>query len=108
MSGKLQRRQLDFVQSLNRDLLDRKKQSSQIEGVIESYELAFRMQSAVPELMDSNDENESTLNQYGINNRAPEHFGRQCLLARKFVESGVRYIQVSTDYTWDHHQKVNR
>ena len=106
MSGKLQRRQLDFVQSLNRDLLDRKKQSSQIEGVIESYELAFRMQSAVPELMDANDENESTLEQYGINNRATENFGRQCLMARRFAEAGVRFIEI-THGNWDQHRNLN-
>jgi len=75
VSGKLQRKQLDFVQSLNRDLLERKKQSSQIEGVIESYELAFRMQSAVPELMDIGDESRATLESYGIGNRATENFG---------------------------------
>ena len=106
MSGKLQRRQLDFVQSLNRDLLDRKKQSSQIEGVIESYELAFRMQSAVPELMDANDENESTLEQYGINNRATENFGRKCLMARRFAEAGVRFIEI-THGNWDQHRNLN-
>ena len=106
MSRKLQRRQLDFVQSLNRDLLDRKKQSSQIEGVIESYELAFRMQSAVPELMDANDENESTLKQYGINNRATENFGRQCLMARRFAEAGVRFIEI-THGNWDQHRNLN-
>jgi uncharacterized protein (DUF1501 family) len=106
MSGKLQRRQLDFVQSLNRDLLDRKKQSSQIEGVIESYELAFRMQSAVPELMDANNENESTLEQYGINNRATENFGRQCLMARRFAEAGVRFIEI-THGNWDQHRNLN-
>ena len=106
MSGKLQRRQLDYVQSLNRDLLDRKKQSSQIEGVIESYELAFRMQSAVPELMDANDENESTLEQYGINNRATENFGRQCLMARRFAEAGVRFIEI-THGNWDQHRNLN-
>ncbi|MGB0550810.1 MAG: DUF1501 domain-containing protein [Limisphaerales bacterium] len=106
MSGKLQRRQLDFVQSLNRDLLYRKKQSSQIEGVIESYELAFRMQSAVPELMDANDENESTLEQYGINNRATENFGRQCLMARRFAEAGVRFIEI-THGNWDQHRNLN-
>ena len=106
MSGKLQRRQLDFVQSLNRDLLDRKKQSSQIEGVIESYELAFRMQSSVPELMDANDENESTLEQYGINNRATENFGRKCLMARRFAEAGVRFIEI-THGNWDQHRNLN-
>ena len=106
MSGKLQRRQLDFVQSLNRDLLDRKKQSSQIEGVIESYELAFRMQSAVPELMDASNESKATLKQYGINNRATENFGRQCLMARRFAEAGVRFIEI-THGNWDQHRNLN-
>ena len=106
VSGKLQRKQLDFVQSLNRDLLQRKKQSSQIEGVIESYELAFRMQASVPELMDISDERQSTLESYGISNRATENFGRQCLMARRFAERGVRFVQVShsdSKVQWDQH-----
>ena len=106
ISGKLQRKQLDFVQSLNRELLQRKKQSSQIEGVIESYELAFRMQASVPELMDLNDESQSTLDSYGIANRATENFGRQCLMARRFVEAGVRFIEISHG-NWDQHRNLN-
>ena len=106
MSGKLQRRQLDFVQSLNHDLLNHKKQSSQIEGVIESYELAFRMQSAVPELMDASNESEATLKQYGINNRTTENFGRQCLMARRLAEAGVRFIEI-THGNWDQHRNLN-
>ena len=106
VSGKLQRKQLDFVQSLNRDLLQRKKQSSQIEGVIESYELAFRMQASVPELMDISDERQSNLESYGISNRATENFGRQCLMARRFAEAGVRFIEIAHG-NWDQHRNLN-
>ena len=51
-------------------------------------------------------ERQATLDQYGVGSEPTDNFARQCLLARKLAESGVRYIQVSTDYTWDHHQKV--
>ena len=57
--------------------------------------------------MSLDDETKDTHKLYGIGSGPTDNFGRQCLLARKFAESGVRYIQVSTDYTWDHHQKVN-
>ena len=79
---------------------------SSIEGLIANYELAFRMQSTMPAIMSLNDESKETLDLYGIGSEPTDNFGRQCLLARKFAENGVRYIQVSTNYTWDHHQKV--
>ncbi|MEI6540924.1 MAG: DUF1501 domain-containing protein, partial [Planctomycetota bacterium] len=69
-------------------------------------EMAFRMQSTMPQIMSLSDESKETLDLYGIDSEPTDNFGRQCLLARKFSENGVRYIQVSTDYTWDHHQKV--
>ena len=101
-----QRRQLDLIQSLNKRHLDRVEVDPRIEGLIASYELAFRMQSEVPQIMTLADESKSTLDMYGIGAEPTDNFGRQCLLARKFAEQGVRYIQVSTDYTWDHHTKV--
>ena len=60
----------------------------------------------MPRIINLNDETKETLDLYGIGSEPTDNFGRQCLLARKFAESGVRYIQVSTNYTWDHHQKV--
>lgn len=102
----LQRRQLDLIQSLNRQHLDKVQVDPRIEGVIASYELAFRMQAQVPQIMSIDDESQETHALYGIGEDPTDNFGRQCLLARKFAEQGVRYIQVSTDYTWDHHQKV--
>jgi hypothetical protein len=97
-----QRRQLDYIQSLNRDLKSRNESSAQIDGVIESYELAFRMQSALPEVMSLKGEKESTLSAYGIGNGATDNFGRQCLHARRMVEQGVRFVEIS-HANWDQH-----
>lgn len=102
----LQRKQLGLIQSLNRRHLRETVEDQQIEGLIANYELAFRMQSTMPQIMSLSDESKSTFDLYGIDSEPTDNFGRQCLLARKFAESGVRYIQVSTNYTWDHHQKV--
>jgi hypothetical protein len=100
-----QRRQLELIQSLNERHLRDVTYDPRIEGLIANYELAFRMQSTMPHIMDLNDETQETLNLYGIGSQPTDNFGRQCLLARRFAERGVRYIQVSTNYTWDHHQK---
>jgi Protein of unknown function (DUF1501) len=101
-----QREQLDLIQSVNRRHLHASGDDQQIEGLIANYELAFRMQSTMPAIMSLNDESKATLDLYGIGSEPTDNFGRQCLLARKFAERGVRYIQVSTNYTWDHHKKV--
>lgn len=100
----LQRQQLDLVQAINAMHLQNAQSDPAIEGLIANYELAFRMQSALPHVMNLEDETNETKSLYGIGNEKTDNFGRQCLLARKFAESGVRYIQVSTDYTWDHHK----
>ncbi|MGE0374584.1 MAG: DUF1501 domain-containing protein [Planctomycetaceae bacterium] len=105
-SPDLQRTQLDLIQSLNRRRLDDAVVDQHMEGLIDNYELAFRMQSTMPHVLTLNDEPQATLDLYGIGTEPTDNFGRQCLLARKFAEQGVRYIQVSTDYTWDHHRKV--
>jgi len=105
LSGELQRRQLDLLQSMNRERLEQDAVNSQLEGVIESYELAFRMQGAVPRLMDVSDETQATLDEYGIGERATDDFGRQCLLARRFAEAGVRFIELSHS-GWDQHNNL--
>ncbi len=108
LGSQIQRSQLDLVQSLNRAHLQKAKHDPGIEGLIESYELAYRMQAKAPPIMDLDAESSATQELYGIGHEPSDNFGRQCLLARKFAENGVRYIQVSTDYTWDHHQKVEK
>jgi hypothetical protein len=116
-----QRVQLDFVQSLNQNTLDSVGENPGIEGLISSYELAFRMQSEVPKLMDLSKETAATLKLYGIDSAngggaaglpgvgpgagGPSGFGRQCLLARRFIEAGVRFVEVTLG-GWDHHQKL--
>ena len=102
-----QREQLGLIQTLNRQHLEKLQADQGIEGLIASYELAFRMQSAIPGVMSLSEETQETLDLYGVDQKPTDNFARQCLLARKFAEQGVRYIQVSTDYTWDHHTKNN-
>ena len=99
-----QRRQLELLQSLNRQHLQQVEVDEQLEGVIESYELAFRMQSAVPQVMDLSRETAATMQLYGIDEGETDNYGRGCLLARRFAEAGVRYIQVSyRQGAWDQH-----
>src|SRR5437868_6538601 len=101
MSLELQRQQLDFVQQLNREHLHNAQVDDQLEGVIESYELAFRMQTEAPELTDLSKESAETLSMYGVDQTPTDDFARQCLLARRFAEKGVRFIQVSHSFKWD-------
>ena len=106
LSDKAQRRQVDFIQKLNQQKLKRENDHPGVEGAIESFELAFRMQDAMPELMDLTAESQSTLDLYGINDNDTSTFGRQCLMARRFVESGVRFVEV-THGNWDHHVRLS-
>jgi hypothetical protein len=104
-----QRRKLDFVRSLDQSLLHRLGHADAVESAIANQELAFRMQAAVPELMEITSESAATRSAYGLD--APyEHtrtFGRQCLLARRLVERGVRFIEVTCPSAggdrWDQH-----
>lgn len=103
LSPEQQRRQLDLIQSLNRQMAERDPHDSRVDGVIESFERAFRMQSAVPQVMDLGRETAATLDQYGIGKGRPsDSFGRQCLLARRMIESGVRHVECCDEF-WDQH-----
>ena len=100
-----QRLQLDLVQSMNRELLERERVHPGVEGVIESYELAFRMQGSLPGVMDLARESAATKDLYGIDDDETADFGRQCLLARRFVEAGVRFVELSHG-DWDQHRNL--
>lgn len=100
-----QRLQLDLVQSFNKERLEEDKANNELEGVIESYELAFRMQGAIPRVMDITDESSAIQQSYGIGDRQTDNFGRQCLLARRFAEEGVRFIELGTG-GWDQHNNL--
>jgi hypothetical protein len=104
LSTTQQRRQIDLVQSMNQDLLA-KTADSEVEGVIESYELAFRMQGELPSVLDVSKESAETLAAYGVGRGAPGEFGKQCLMARRLVEAGVRFVEVC-HAGWDQHQNL--
>ena len=106
LSAELQRKQLDLLGSLNRDRLEKDQVNPELEGLIESYELAFRMEGAVPAIMDTSTESEATLQAYGIGEKATNNFGRQCLLARRFAEAGVRFIELGLG-GWDQHNNLH-
>ncbi|RLS90127.1 MAG: DUF1501 domain-containing protein [Planctomycetota bacterium] len=99
----LQRKELDFLQELNAQHMARNGSDAALEGRIESFELAYRMQSAAPAVMDLNGESEATKKLYGMDEKKTEDFGTQCLLARRFAQAGVRFVQCTHSYKWDQH-----
>ncbi|MFD2256350.1 DUF1501 domain-containing protein [Luteolibacter algae] len=107
LSTSKQRLQLDFVKSLNQEKLGKEPHNPEVEGVIESFELAFRMQTEIPELLDIDSESQATKALYGIDNDITANFGRQCLLARRFAEAGVRFIEI-THGSWDQHRNLEQ
>jgi hypothetical protein len=107
LSPSEQREQLDLIADLNRQKLQREIYQPEIEGAIESFELAFRMQDEIPSVMDLSAESEATHQAYGIGSGKPtDVFGRQCLLARRMAESGVRFIELTAPTSWDHHFRL--
>ena len=108
VSSMAQRKEIELVQALNREKLQRDQVNPGVEGAIESFELAFKMQSEMPKVMDLTKETKQTLSAYGIGEgNATDDFGRKCLLARRMVEAGVRFVEV-THSDWDHHFKISK
>ena len=110
-----QQRQLDLLQSLNRAQagghVSGASRTSELDAVINSYELAWRMQMHAPHVTDLSRESPEMFAQYGIGEKETDDFGRQCLLARRMAEAGVRYIQVNyadngNNPRWDQHSKM--
>ena len=106
LSSRMQRQRLDALQHLNRFRLE-ETGDEEINARIEAYELAFRMQAAAPELIDFASETAATQELYGLDNENTKWFGSNCLLARRMVERGVRFVQLYHS-TWDHHGDLNR
>lgn len=100
-----QRRQLDLLQTLNQQRLAKDGTNERLESLIQSYELAFRMQTQVPALLDLNQESQHTLAMYGVDAEPTDNIGRMCLMARRFSEAGVRFVQISHGF-WDHHVDI--
>jgi hypothetical protein len=104
LSPELQREQIDLIQKLNHRKLDRDTFHPEIEGAIEAFELAFRMQKEIPDVLDLQSEPKSMLQLYGIGDPEMNRFARQCLLARRLAEAGVRFIEITAPVDWDHHR----
>ena len=106
-----QRRQFDLLQALNAEQLQRSPGDAELEAVIGSYELAYRMQTHAPGILDLSGETRATQQLYGIGTPVTDNFGRQCLMARRLAEAGVRYVQINygdnTDNpAWDQHSNL--
>ncbi len=108
----IQQSKIDLMRRLDRGVLDRMGHVDQLESAIKNYEMAFRMQAAVPDLVDLSDESSETLAMYGLEhrNKPTQIFGRECLLARRLVERGVRFVELTCPHTgndrWDAHTNV--
>ena len=107
-STALQQSKLGLLKKLNQGVLERFAGVSEVEATISNYELAFRMQTEVPRLLDWSDESDATKKMYGIDEPDTDEFGRECLIARRLVERGVRFIELLTPARkgfdrWDQH-----
>ncbi len=100
-----QRRNLDFLNQINQIHADQHPQNNELKTRMENYELAFRMQSQVPDVVNIDTEPDHIQQLYGIGDQVTDEFGRRCLLARKLVEKGVRFVQVYAS-TWDSHDYI--
>jgi hypothetical protein len=102
-----QRRQLELLNDLHGFRPEARAQSTELNEVIRSYELAFQMQHALPRLMDLSRETRATLDLYGVGTKPTDDFACQCLIARRAVESGVRFVEI-TSVGWDHHRDLKK
>jgi len=113
IDSQAQRHQLDLLAQLNQKHLDERPGGAELASRIQSYELAYRMQSETPEAVDLKQESSQTLEQYGIGKKPTDEFGRNCLVARRLVERGVRFIQLYSggghlEETWDAHESIEK
>jgi hypothetical protein len=110
-SSSQQRRQLDLLRKLNQSHAQEHESEAELAARIETFELAYRMQMAAPEALDVNREPRSVQNLYGLDNPRCAHFARQCLMARRLVERGVRFVQLysggmENERSWDGHTDI--
>ena len=111
VSARTQRSQLDLLKQLNQLHLTEHAAESDLAARIESFELAFRMQSSAPETLDIAQETEQTQTMYGVNDPKCDHFAKQCIMARRLVERGVRFVQIysggmENQRSWDGHNDI--
>ena len=104
---------MDLLAQLNKRHLDQRPGGAELAARMKMYELAYRMQSQAPEAVDVSSESEATLKLYGIDQQPTDEYGRNCLIARRLVERGVRFIQLYSggghlEETWDAHESVEK
>jgi hypothetical protein len=99
------RRQVELTQALNRSLLARGQAVHSVQGALDSLDLSLRMEAVVPHVMNLAEETTETLSMYGVDQEPTDNFARQCLLARRFAEAGVRFIELAHG-GWDHHSNI--
>lgn len=102
----LERQQLDYIQGLNHELAESPGAPDAVDGIIKSYELGFRMQDSVPELLDISKEPQHIQDAYGVKPGPEGSFARQCLMARRLSEAGVRFVEIRQG-GWDHHTNLH-
>jgi hypothetical protein len=111
-TAQLQQRKLALLRKLDAGIVGRIGQVDMLESAIGNYELAYRMQTAVPDLIEFGDESQATHELYGITDKTTEIFGRQCLVARRLVERGVRFVEVLCQNLghdrWDQHSNLEK
>ncbi|MDE0593944.1 MAG: DUF1501 domain-containing protein [Roseibacillus sp.] len=107
VSRQRQRANLDLLAKLNQGHLAARPGRSELEARLNSYELAYRMQMEVPDILDLDGESEATREMYGIGQAKTDAFGRKCLLARRLIEKGVRFVQAYAG-NWDSHDYIER
>lgn len=107
LRGEAQTNYLSFLDKLNQQHLHGHPGETDLEARIASYALAAKLQTAAKEALDISNESEATKKLYGIDDKATEEFGKRCLIARRLIERGVRFVQLFTgNQTWDHHQSI--
>ncbi|MFP6866136.1 MAG: DUF1501 domain-containing protein, partial [Roseibacillus sp.] len=113
LDRKAQRNQLDFLARLNQQHLDARPGGEELAARIQSYELAYRMQAEAPEAVDLGKESQDTRDAYGVGQELTDEFGRNCLVARRLIERGVRFVQLYSggghlEETWDAHESIEK
>ena len=103
----LERKELDLIQAMNHDYAAHAGAPDPVDGIIKSYELGFRMQGKVPELLDISKEPQHVRDAYGVNSGPTASFARQCLMARRLSEAGVRFVEICQG-GWDHHTNLHK
>ncbi|MCA9006942.1 MAG: DUF1501 domain-containing protein, partial [Planctomycetaceae bacterium] len=107
LQGDLQAQNLELLQTLNRKHYEQHPHESDLEARIASYELAARMQTAAREALDLSQETQATQEMYGLNNPKTRDYGTRCLIARRLVERGVRFVQLFLGgQPWDNHSSI--